>query len=179
MQRISCFGWRSDSNCQNRYRRNCPPRTDRLAAMAIDLCQVSAAIHWSHSICDHSRVMHRLGGLGSKLPNGCCQTNQLKHQKPGERAFYEAIRERHSVRAASRFSLKVLRVDSDLCELNRLWNEAWIEINQQNEYSLSNHLKIRKNNNFNNLSKFVLDLLSLIKLTFPPKLEPRILLKLS
>ena len=46
-----------------------------------------------------------------------CQTNRLKHQKPGEREFYEAIRERHSVRAASRFSLKVLRVDSDLCEL--------------------------------------------------------------
>ncbi|MDA9990931.1 DNA methyltransferase [Paracoccaceae bacterium] len=50
-------------------------------------------------------------------PTGCCQTNRLKHQKPEERAFYEAIRERHSVRAASRFSLKVLRVDSDLCEL--------------------------------------------------------------
>ena len=47
----------------------------------------------------------------------CCQTNRLKHQKPWEREFYEAIRERHSVRAASRLSLKVLRVDSDLCEL--------------------------------------------------------------
>ena len=46
-----------------------------------------------------------------------CQTNRLKHQKPGERAFYKAIKERHSVRAASRFSLKALRVDSDLCEL--------------------------------------------------------------
>ena len=73
-----------------------------------------------------------------------CQTNRLKHQKPEERAFYEAIRERHYVRAASRFILKLVRVESDLCELNRLWNEAWIEINQQNEYSLSNHLKIRK-----------------------------------
>ena len=51
---------------------------------------------------------------------GCCQTNWLKHHKPGERVFYEAIRERHSVRAASRFSLKVLRFESDLCELNRL-----------------------------------------------------------
>ena len=48
---------------------------------------------------------------------GCCQANRGKHQKPVERAFYEAIRERHSVRAASRFSLKVLRVDSDLCAL--------------------------------------------------------------
>ena len=51
---------------------------------------------------------------------GCCQTNRLKHQKPEERAFYEAIRERHSVRAASRFTLKVVRVDIDFCELNRL-----------------------------------------------------------
>ena len=47
----------------------------------------------------------------------CCQTNRLKHHKPGEREFYEAIRERHSVRAASRFSLKLVRVESDLCEL--------------------------------------------------------------
>ena len=46
-----------------------------------------------------------------------CQTNRLKYQKPEELVFYAAIRERHSVRAASRFSLKVLRVDSDLCEL--------------------------------------------------------------
>ena len=46
-----------------------------------------------------------------------CQTNQLKHQKPGERALYEAIRERHSVRAASRLILKVLRCERDLCEL--------------------------------------------------------------
>ena len=34
--------------------------------------------------------------------------------------FYEITKERHSVRAASRFSLKVLRFESDLCELNRL-----------------------------------------------------------
>ena len=26
----------------------------------------------------------------------CCRTNQLKHQKPGERIFYEAIRKRHT-----------------------------------------------------------------------------------
>ena len=50
--------------------------------------------------------------------NRYCQTNRLKHQKPGEREFYEAIRKRHSVRAASLFSLKVLRVDSDRCELD-------------------------------------------------------------
>ena len=34
--------------------------------------------------------------------------------------FYEATKERHSVRAASRLSLNVLRFESDLCELNRL-----------------------------------------------------------
>jgi len=34
--------------------------------------------------------------------------------------FYEVTNERHSVRAASRFSLNVLRFESDLCELNRL-----------------------------------------------------------
>ena len=42
----------------------------------------------------------------------CSETNQLKHQEPGERSFYEAIRERNSVRAASRLSLKVLRFES-------------------------------------------------------------------
>ena len=34
--------------------------------------------------------------------------------------FYKVTKDRHSVRAASRFSLKVLRFESDLCELNRL-----------------------------------------------------------
>ena len=52
-----------------------------------------------------------------ELELGWCQTNQLKHQKPWERGFYEAIRECHSARAASRFGLKVLRFESDLCEL--------------------------------------------------------------
>ena len=36
---------------------------------------------------------------------------------------------RQSARAASRLNLNVLRFASDLCELNRLWNEAWIEAN--------------------------------------------------
>ena len=31
------------------------------------------------------------------------------------------------MRAASRLSLNVLRFESDLCELNGLHNEAWIE----------------------------------------------------
>ena len=34
-----------------------------------------------------------------------------------ERTFYETIRERHSVRAASRFSFKLMRFVRDLCEL--------------------------------------------------------------
>jgi len=34
--------------------------------------------------------------------------------------FYEVTKERHSVRAASRCSLKLLRFESDLCEWNRL-----------------------------------------------------------
>ena len=33
------------------------------------------------------------------------------------------------MRVASRLSLNVLRFESDLCELNRLCNEAWIEAN--------------------------------------------------
>ena len=42
---------------------------------------------------------------------------------------YEITKERHSVRAASRLSLNVRHFGSDLCELNRLWNETWIEAN--------------------------------------------------
>jgi len=50
----------------------------------------------------------------------CCQTNEPKHQCLVDGYFYEVTKERHSVRAASRFSLNVLRFESDLCELNRL-----------------------------------------------------------
>ena len=60
---------------------------------------------------------------------GCCQTNEPKHQYSIDCYFYEITKERHSLRAASRFSLNVLRFESDLCELNKLWNEAWIEAN--------------------------------------------------
>ena len=42
---------------------------------------------------------------------------------------YEITKERHSVRAASRLSLNVRHFGSDLCELNRLCNGAWIEAN--------------------------------------------------
>ena len=50
----------------------------------------------------------------------CCQTNEPKHQYSFDGYVYEVTKERHSVRAASRFSLNVLRFESDLCELNRL-----------------------------------------------------------
>ena len=59
-----------------------------------------------------------LGGSGSSV--GCCQTNEPKHQCLVDGYFYEITKERHSVRAASRFSLNVLRFESDLCELNKL-----------------------------------------------------------
>jgi hypothetical protein len=50
----------------------------------------------------------------------CCQTNEPKHQDSFDAHFYEVTKERHSVRAASRFSLNVERFESDLCELNKL-----------------------------------------------------------
>ena len=50
----------------------------------------------------------------------CCQTNEAKHQYSFDGFSYEVTKERHSVRAASRLSLNVLRFESDLCELNRL-----------------------------------------------------------
>ena len=57
---------------------------------------------------------------GTDVTQRCCQTNEPKHKDSFDAHFYEVTKERHSVRAASRFSLKVLRVESDLCELNRL-----------------------------------------------------------
>ena len=67
--------------------------------------------------------------IACPLPRRCCQTNEPKHQHLVDGYFYELTKERHSVRAASRFSLNVLRFESDLCELNKLWNEAWIAAN--------------------------------------------------
>jgi hypothetical protein len=58
--------------------------------------------------------------LAAAGPQRCCQTNEPKHQCLVDGYFYEITKERHSVRAASRFSLNVLRFESDLCELNRL-----------------------------------------------------------
>ena len=45
---------------------------------------------------------------------GCCQTNEPKHQYSFDEYFYEVTNERHSVSAASRFSLNVLRFESCL-----------------------------------------------------------------
>ena len=41
----------------------------------------------------------------------CCQTNELKHQYSFDAHVYEITKERHSVKATSKFSLKVLRVE--------------------------------------------------------------------
>ena len=60
------------------------------------------------------------GILRFEIAKGCCQTNEPKHQYLVDGYFYEVTNERHSVRAASRFSLNVERFESDLCELNRL-----------------------------------------------------------
>ena len=59
----------------------------------------------------------------------CCLTNEPKHQYSFDPNFNEGTKERHSMGATSRFSLNVPRFESDLCELNRLLNEAWIEAN--------------------------------------------------
>ena len=67
--------------------------------------------------------------VGETYFERCCQTNEPKHQYLVDGYFYGVTKERHSVRAASRFSLNVLRFESDLCELNKLRNEAWIEAN--------------------------------------------------
>jgi len=56
----------------------------------------------------------------AKEARRCCQTNEPKHQYSIDGYFYEVTKERHSVRAASRFSLNVERFESDLCELNKL-----------------------------------------------------------
>ena len=50
----------------------------------------------------------------------CCQTIQPKHQYSFDEYVYEVTKQRHSVKAVSRLSLNVLRLESDLCELNRL-----------------------------------------------------------
>ena len=43
----------------------------------------------------------------------CCQTNEPEHQCLVDGYCYEITKERHSVRAASRFSLNVLRFESE------------------------------------------------------------------
>jgi hypothetical protein len=73
---------------------------------------------------DQSQDPHVLRAIGRawgwRRRMGCCQTNEPKHQYLVAGYFYEVTKERHSVRAASRLSLNVLRFESDLCKLNRL-----------------------------------------------------------
>mgnify|MGYP006960661845 FL=1 len=58
--------------------------------------------------------------LRSKSLLRCCQNNEPKHDYSFDVYIYKVTKERHSVRAASRLSLNVLRFESALCELNRL-----------------------------------------------------------
>ena len=55
--------------------------------------------------------MRKIGAVRQKSPSISIHLKAI---------FYEITKERHSVRAASRLSLNVLRLESDLCELNRL-----------------------------------------------------------
>ena len=78
-----------------------------------------------HSIISqvsHANLLTKLYGSQHRqvYQSGCCQTNEPKHKYLVDGYFYEITKERHSVRAASRFSLNVLRFESDLCELNKL-----------------------------------------------------------
>ena len=70
-----------------------------------------------------AKIVTILQAVDNLIINGiswrCCQTNELKHQYLVDGYFYEITKERHSVRAASRLSLNVLRFEGDLCELNR------------------------------------------------------------
>ena len=51
--------------------------------------------------------------MGRTIVAWCCQTNEPKHQYLVDGYFYEFNNERHSVRATSRFSLNVLRFESE------------------------------------------------------------------
>ena len=45
-----------------------------------------------------------------KLTEGCCQTNESEHQYSFDAHVYQVTKERHSLRAASRLSMNVLRL---------------------------------------------------------------------
>ena len=62
-------------------------------------------------------------------PNGAVRLTSPSIRIRMTAIFYGVTKERHSVRAASRLSLNVQRFESDLCKLNRLWKEAWMEAN--------------------------------------------------
>ena len=68
----------------------------------------------------HAEFAMAAGEMDDQDFTGCCQTNEPNHQYSFDGFSYEVTKERHSVRAALRLSLNVLRFESDLCELNRL-----------------------------------------------------------
>ena len=80
----------------------------------------------SQQLMDNFKTSHKQERLFWKGTVRQISPSIIIHMKA---IFYEVTKKRHSERAASRLSLNVLRVESDLYELNRLWNEAWIETN--------------------------------------------------
>ena len=78
-------------------------------------------------ILSHSYQLDTVGGYTKRLDSRLksAARGAVRQTSPSisihmTAIFYEITKERHSVRAASRFSLNVLRFESDLCELNRL-----------------------------------------------------------
>ena len=80
----------------------------------------NSSLQTSQTIICSLVLAFRTMSIDTKVCARCCQTNQPKHQYSFDEYFYEVTNERHSVRAASRLSLNVLRFESDLFELNRL-----------------------------------------------------------
>ena len=103
--------------------------SDALFATSKASCIIKPILDRSLHASNSARVPNYLSTDNPTNNKRCCQANEPKHQDSFGEFFYEVTKERHSLRAASLLSLNVLRFESDLCELNRLWNEAWIEAN--------------------------------------------------
>ena len=103
--------------------------SDALFATSKASCIIKPILDRSLHASNSARVPNYLSTDNPTNNKRCCQANEPKHQDSFGEFFYEVTKERHSLRAASLLSLNVLRFESDLCTLNRLWNEAWIEAN--------------------------------------------------
>ena len=91
-----------------------------VSELSDNLLQLNLAAATSKITIENQNISLRAIDLFSPTAPRCCQTNEPKHQYSFDEYVYEVTKERHSVRAASLFSLNVLRFESDLCELNRL-----------------------------------------------------------